>query len=52
MASPLPWGERVRVRGNILCPLPPPEPCKVQGFVLHPTWCRVNPPPSRGRKVL
>jgi len=67
------WEERVRpparkslwlgeVRGNILCPLPPPEPCKVQGFVLHPTWCRVNPPPafaeaasrrqaSRGRKV-
>jgi hypothetical protein len=39
--------ERAGVRVSMLCPPPPPEPCKVQGFVLHPTWCRVNPPPSR-----
>jgi len=23
----------------------PPEPCEVQGIVLHPTWCRANPLP-------
>ena len=27
----------------------PPEPCEVQGIVLHPTWCRANPLPSRER---
>jgi len=25
-------------------PSPPPEPCEVQGIVLHPMWCRANPP--------
>src|SRR4030042_529706 len=26
---------------------PTPELCKVQGFVLHPTWCRASPSPVR-----
>jgi hypothetical protein len=25
---------------------PPPEPCEVQGIILHPTWCRAHLPPA------
>jgi len=32
--------------------LPPtPEPCQVQGFVLHPTWCRASPSPLKGEGI-
>jgi hypothetical protein len=27
---------------------PTPEPCEVQGLVLHPTWCRALPSPLEG----
>jgi hypothetical protein len=39
---------RVKVRGTGSGYSPsPPEPYEVQGIVLHSTWCRACPPPSK-----
>jgi len=42
---------RIKVGGKV-CFTPTPELCKVQGFVLHPTWCRASASPVKGEGLV